>query len=63
MDKPIQHDPLDPNGPSPEELEAAEEYFKDPTHTDMSQGSEYLDDALRMVEQPLQVPYSVRKPK
>jgi hypothetical protein len=58
MHKPTQHDPLDPAGPSPEELDGIEEYFNDPTHTDMSQGSEFLDDSLRMVEQPLQVPFT-----
>lgn len=62
MHKPIQHDPLNP-APTREELDAVEKYLNDPTHTDMSQGSEYLDDDLRMVEQPLQIPYSVIKPK
>ena len=38
--------------PSSNELNDSLEFFKDHTIGDASQGSEYLDDVIRMVEQP-----------
>lgn len=47
MDKPLSP-PLDPL--------VSTEPTEEPAHSDLSQGSEFLNDAIRMVEQPLELP-------
>ena len=42
--------------PLPPKLDASDAELSESPHTDTTQGSEYLDDAIRMIEQPLESP-------
>jgi hypothetical protein len=46
-------DPSKDASPSLEQMEEATMSSQDPIEGDITQGSEFLDDAIRMIEQPL----------
>ena len=51
--KTLQQQPL--NQSARTSNESKEEFSQEQMESDMSQGSEYLDDAIRMVDQPLEI--------